>query len=129
MKAEEVVRPPKNVLGEDLDVCGCSPKTGYFRTGSCETGPQDRGSHVVCAEVTEAFLEFTRSKGNDLRSPAPEFNFPGLKPGDRWCLCAHRWKEALDAGVAPPIVLAATHQAALRHVSLEDLKSHALDLL
>ena len=119
----------KNVLGGELQICGKSPKTGYFRTGTCETGPQDQGSHVVCAQVTEAFLGFTRSMGNDLSSPAPESGFPGLKPGDRWCLCALRWKEALDAGVAPPVILEGTHESALRYVAIEDLKAHALDVI
>lgn len=121
------MKAPNNVLGETLQRCGDSPKTGYFRLGTCETGPQDRGSHVICAEVTAAFLSFTKSMGNDLSSPAPELEFPGLKPGDRWCLCALRWKEALDAGVAPPVILGATHESALRYVSLEDLKRHAQD--
>lgn len=118
---------PKNVLGERLQLCGDSPKTGYLRTGTCETGPQDQGSHVICAQVTEAFLEFTKGKGNDLSNPAPQLGFPGLKPGDRWCLCALRWKEALDAGLAPPVILEATHESALRYVSMEALKGHALD--
>jgi hypothetical protein len=117
----------KNVLGENLQVCSESPKTGYLRTGTCETGPQDQGSHVVCAQVTEAFLSFTKAMGNDLSTPAPQFGFPGLKPGDRWCLCALRWKEALEAGVAPPVILEATHEAALRYVSMDDLKRHALE--
>ena len=127
--SERDVRSAQNVLGEDLQVCGESPKTGYFRTGCCETGPQDRGSHVICASVTKEFLDYTLSKGNDLSSPAPEFGFPGLKPGDRWCLCAVRWKEAMEAGFAPPVILASTHESALRHVSLEDLKRHALDIV
>jgi len=117
----------KNVLGETLKGCNESPQTGYFRTGTCETGPQDQGSHVICAQVTEVFLGFTKSMGNDLSSPAPEFGFPGLEPGDRWCLCALRWKEALNAGVAPPVILEAIHESALRYASLEDLKRHALD--
>ena len=121
------MKTSKNVLGEKLKLCGDSTKTGYFRTGACETGPQDQGSHVICTQVTEAFLGFTKSMGNDLSSPAPEFGFPGLKPGDRWCLCALRWKEALNAGVAPPVILEATHESALRYASLEDLKRHALD--
>ncbi len=116
----------KNLLGQDLQTCSVAPQTGYFRTGSCETGPQDIGSHVVCAQVTERFLEFTKSMGNDLSSPIPGSGFPGLKPGDRWCLCALRWKEALEAGVAPPVILEATHEAVLRHVGIEDLKRHAL---
>jgi uncharacterized protein len=102
--------------------------TGFYRTGTCETGPMDAGTHVVCAQVTEEFLLFSRSRGNDLVTPAPEQGFPGLKPGDRWCLCATRWREALEAGVAPPLILAATHEAALKYVSLSDLKKHALDL-
>ncbi len=122
------MRPGKNVLGGRLEVCGESPKTGYFRTGCCETGPEDLGSHVICAQVTESFLEFTRRKGNDLSSPSRISGFPGLKPGDRWCLCADRWKEALDAGVAPPVILAATHEAVLRYVTIEDLTRHALDI-
>ena len=116
----------KNVLGQDLQLCSLAPMTGYLRTGTCQTGPQDLGSHVVCAQVTERFLEFTKSKGNNLSSPVPAADFPGLKPGDRWCLCALRWKEALEAGVAPPVILEATHEGVLRHVSLEDLKGHAL---
>lgn len=121
------MKSSKNVLGEKLERCGGDPVTGYFRTGACETGPRDRGSHVICARVTEAFLEFTRTMGNDLSSPIPEFGFPGLKPGDRWCLCALRWKEALEAGVAPPVILAATDATALCYVSLEDLTRHALE--
>lgn len=112
----------KNVLGEPLQVCGKDPMTGFTRTGTCETGPQDFGSHVVCAEVTAEFLEFTKGRGNDLGSPNPNFGFPGLKPGDRWCLCALRWKEAYDAGVAPPVILECTHEKALEYVSLEMLK-------
>jgi uncharacterized protein len=102
--------------------------TGFYRTGTCETGPMDTGTQVICAQVTAEFLTFTRSLGNDLMTPAPEHRFPGLKPGDRWCLCATRWRETLEAGVAPPVVLAATHEAALRYVSLEDLKSHTLEV-
>lgn len=117
-----------NVLGEPLGVCCTAPMTGFYRTGSCETGPQDAGSHTVCARVTEDFLAFTRSNGNDLSSPVPAFGFPGLKPGDQWCLCVSRWEEARLAGVAPPVVLASTHQAALQVVTLDDLKAHALDL-
>jgi hypothetical protein len=115
----------KNVLGEPLQVCGKDPMTGFTRTGTCETGPQDFGSHVVCAEVTAEFLEFTKSRGNNLGSPNPNFGFPGLKPGDRWCLCALRWKEAYDAGVAPPVFLECTHEKALEYVSLEMLREKA----
>ena len=118
----------KNVLGETIEVCCTSPMTGFFRNGTCETGPRDIGTHVVCAEVTEEFLEFTRSRGNDLITPSPLYGFPGLKPGDRWCLCISRWKEASDAGVTPPVILSATHGAALKQVSPEDLKKRALDL-
>ena len=116
----------KNVLGKDLRLCSEAPKTGYFRTGTCETGPQDLGSHVVCAQVTQRFLDFTKSRGNDLSSPIAGSGFPGLTAGDRWCLCALRWKEALEAGVAPPVILEATHESVLRYVSIEDLKRYAL---
>lgn len=118
----------KNVLGKNLKTCCTSPMTGFYRNGACETGPADIGTHVVCAEVTKDFLEFTRSRGNDLMSPAPHHGFPGLKPGDRWCLCVSRWKEALDAGLAPPVTLPATHEATLKYVSLEDLKKHAVTI-
>jgi uncharacterized protein (DUF2237 family) len=104
------------------------PVTGYYRDGDCATGPDDVGRHVVCAVVTAEFLTFSRERGNDLITPRPQLQFPGLKPGDRWCLCAARWKEALDAGVAPRVALMATHQKALQTVSLEDLKRHAIDL-
>ena len=119
--------PQKNLLGLPLVPCSMQPRTGFFRTGCCETGPEDRGAHVVCVVTTEAFLTFSRQRGNDLSTPHPEHGFPGLRPGDRWCLCASRWKEALDAGVAPPVVLASTHEAALRHVTREQLLEHAVD--
>ncbi len=118
----------KNVLGKTLETCSTSPMTGFFRNGCCETGSQDVGTHVVCAQVTEEFLTYTQQQGNDLSTPMPMFDFPGLKPGDRWCLCVSRWKEALDSGVAPPIVLAATHEAALKVVALEVLQEHAIEL-
>lgn len=118
----------KNVLGEDLKTCCTSPMTGFYRDGKCSTGAGDIGVHIVCAQVTEEFLTFTKLRGNDLSTPVPEFNFPGLKPGDRWCLCASRWKEALDAGVAPPVVLSATHASAIEYVSFNELKQNALDL-
>ena len=102
--------------------------TGFTRFGKCETGPQDIGRHVICAQVTADFLAFSQSRGNDLVTPRPEFDFPGLRPGDRWCLCAARWREALEAGMAPRVLLAATHEAALEVVSLEQLKRYALDL-
>jgi hypothetical protein len=119
----------RNVFGEPLAVCCMAPMTGFYRTGCCETGPEDLGAHVVCVETTAAFLEFSKARGNDLSTPMPEFGFPGLKPGDRWCLCAARWQEALEAGAAPRVVLSATHEAALEHVALADLKRHALDLV
>lgn len=118
----------RNVLGEPLETCSADPVTGFFRDGCCNTGPADRGMHVVCVLVTREFLEFSRRQGNDLVTPRPEFGFPGLRPGDRWCLCAERWREALDSGVAPRVILRATHEAALTCVSIEDLKRHALDL-
>ena len=120
--------PARNVLGEALITCSTDPLTGFYRDGCCHIGPEDRGSHVVCAQVTEAFLAFSLSRGNDLITPRPEFGFPGLRDGDRWCLCATRWAEAFAAGVAPPVVLQATHEAVLRHVTLADLKRLALDV-
>jgi uncharacterized protein len=117
-----------NVLGGRLEPCSTAPRTGFYRDGCCNTGPEDLGLHVVCARMTAPFLEFSKAQGNDLSTPHPDFGFPGLKPGDRWCLCAGRWREALDAGVAPPVVLSATHEEALAVVSLEDLKRHAIDL-
>lgn len=115
-----------NVLGGPLQTCSLDPRTGFTRTGCCETGPQDTGSHTVCAEVTAAFLDYSRGQGNDLSTPRPEYGFAGLKPGDRWCLCASRWQEALGAGCAPSVVLGACHEAALRHCRLTDLQSHAV---
>jgi hypothetical protein len=116
----------KNILGEKLETCSTEPMTGFFRDGCCKTGANDVGSHTVCVEVTEEFLKFSVSRGNDLVTPRPEFDFPGLKPGDSWCVCVMRWREALEAGVAPPVNLKATHSAALNYVSLEDLQNHAL---
>lgn len=116
-----------NVLGEPLKPCSTAPMTGFFRDGCCNTGPEDRGLHVVCAVMTKEFLDFSRSRGNDLSTPAPQFGFSGLTPGDRWCLCAARWREALEAGAAPQVVLAATHRVALQVVGLADLKQHAAD--
>lgn len=116
----------QNVLGTELQTCCTSPMTGFFRTGVCVTGSQDRGTHVICAELTAEFLTYTKSQGNDLSTPVPGSSFPGLKPGDKWCLCATRWKEALEAGVAPPVDLAATHNTALKFVSLADLQQHAI---
>jgi len=120
--------PELNVFGEPLAPCSSSPLTGFYRNGYCSTGPDDAGRHVVCAVMTDEFLAFSKSVGNDLSTPRPEFAFPGLKAGDRWCLVALRWAEALAAGMAPRVVLAATHQGALRYVRLEDLKRHAVDL-
>lgn len=117
-----------NVLGEPLQSCCTDPMTGFYRSGSCETGPQDFGAHVVCAEVNAEFLAFSKSRGNDLSTPQPDFGFPGLKPGDRWCLCAARWVEAMEAGMAPPVKLTATHERVLEFISFEVLKQHALDL-
>jgi len=114
----------KNVLGTPLEICCTSPMTGFYRDGKCETGAQDLGTHVVCAKITEEFLTFTKSRGNDLSTPV--FSFLGLKQGDRWCLCVSRWQEALDAGVAPPIILASTNEATLKSVSLEVLKEYAI---
>ncbi|MBW4594724.1 MAG: DUF2237 domain-containing protein [Brasilonema angustatum HA4187-MV1] len=115
-----------NVLGTKLELCCSSPVTGYYRDGFCNTGGMDFGLHVVCAQMTTEFLEFTKSRGNDLSTPVPEYQFPGLKEGDRWCLCAGRWQEAVEAGVAPPVILSATHARALEAVSVDDLKKHAL---
>ena len=117
-----------NVLGGRLEPCSVEPRTGFYRDGCCNTGPEDLGLHVVCARMTARFLEFSSAQGNDLSTPQPEVGFPGLKPGDRWCLCAGRWREALDAGIAPPVVLTATHEEALAVVPLEELKRHAVDL-
>jgi len=118
-----------NVLGEPLVPCSNEPLTGFFRDGCCNTSPEDFGLHAVCVRVTADFLEFSRSRGNDLITPHPEFGFPGLKPGDQWCLCAARWQEAHEAGVAPRVLLQATHAAALRVVKLKDLKAYAIDLV
>jgi uncharacterized protein (DUF2237 family) len=114
-----------NVLGGELATCCTEPMTGFYRTGCCDTGAEDIGVHVVCAQVTEEFLEFSRNEGNDLSTPQP--GFPGLVPGDCWCLCASRWKEALAAGVAPPVRLEATHVHALEWIDLDDLRRHAVD--
>lgn len=118
-----------NVLGEPLVPCSDDPLTGFFRDGCCNTSRDDLGQHVVCVRVTADFLDFSASRGNDLSTPNPEFGFSGLKPGDQWCLCAARWREAMEAGVAPRVVLQATHAAALRTVKLKDLKQFAIDLV
>ena len=121
-------RPSRNVLGGQLDSCSLAPMTGFFRNGCCDTSKEDVGSHTVCAVMTAEFLAFSKESGNDLSTPMPEFGFQGLKPGDRWCLCAPRWQEALDAGAAPHVVLRATEQTALRYCELADLKRFAVDL-
>lgn len=119
---------PRNVLGEPLQSCSLEPLTGFYRDGCCRSGEEDFGSHTVCVEVTAAFLEFSKGQGNDLSTPRPEFGFEGLKPGDRWCLCASRFQDALDAGTAPHVVVAATDARALEDVALDDLKKHSIDL-
>jgi uncharacterized protein (DUF2237 family) len=120
--------PSVNVFGEEISSCSDRPKTGFFRDGCCNTSDDDTGSHTVCIEVTKDFLEFSRFRGNDLSTPRPEFQFPGLKPGDRWCLCAARWLEAQKQGMAPRVVLRGTHERALEVVSLDLLKKFAVDL-
>ena len=122
------IEPERNVLGEPLQPCSSDPLTGFFRNGYCTTGPDDVGRHVVCAEMSAEFLAFSKSRGNDLSTPRPEMAFPGLNPGDRWCLVAERWVEALAAGMAPRVALMSTHQGALKHVDLATLKRYALDL-
>lgn len=117
----------KNVLGTELQVCSRSPLTGFYRDGCCNTGKGDIGLHTVCAKVTDEFLEFSKSRGNDLMSPNVLFDFPGLNADDRWCLCVERWKEALEAGVAPPVVLESTHISVLEFVDLEQLQQHAVE--
>ena len=117
----------KNVLGGELIPCSLDPVTGFFRNGCCETGPHDLGLHTVCAVMTAEFLAYSKMVGNDLSTPMPEYGFAGLKPGDRWCLCAPRWKEALDAGAAPQVVLEATHEETLAIVTLGVLKDHAVE--
>lgn len=118
--------PARNVLGGELKTCSKKPLTGFFRNGCCDTGPQDGGVHTVCARVTQEFLDFSVAQGNDLVTPVPAFDFPGLKPGDCWCVCAARWKEAYDAGVAPPVKLDATHEGTLRFATLAELTENAL---
>ena len=117
---------PTNILGGPLRLCCSDPMTGFYRDGYCRTGADDQGLHTVCAEMTAGLLEFSRSRGNDLSTPRPEFAFPGLRPGDRWCLCVQRWAEALEAGCAPPVVLEACHVSALEFVDLDDLLGHAV---
>lgn len=121
------MRRPKNVLGTELQTCSVDPMTGYYRDGCCQTGPEDLGMHIVCAEMNEEFLEFSKQRGNDLSTPNEAWGFPGLKPGNRWCLCVLRWKEALEANMAPRVVLGATHMSVLEFVDLEDLQRHAVE--
>jgi hypothetical protein len=117
----------KNVLGTDLKPCSLDPLTGFYRDGCCNTGPDDHGLHLVCTRVTADFLTFSREHGNDLSTPRPEYGFLGLKPGDQWCVCVLRWKEALEAGAAAPVVLESTHISTLEFVTLDQLRDHALD--
>ncbi|HRK22766.1 MAG TPA: DUF2237 domain-containing protein [Fimbriimonadaceae bacterium] len=118
----------RNVLGTELIPCSFEPMTGFYRNGCCDTGPEDRGVHTVCIVATASFLAFSKDAGNDLSTPVPEWNFPGVQPGDCWCLCASRWQEAFEAGMAPPVVLEATHEFSLEFVSLSDLEAHAYSL-
>lgn len=128
MKQDMEISQQKNVLGEPLELCSTDPLTGFTRSGCCETGPEDQGSHTVCIQATQEFLEFSRFRGNDLSTPIPQFGFPGLKPGDRWCLCAARWQEAYEFDMAPRVYLRSTNIKALVFVDLEDLKKFAIDL-
>lgn len=128
MKPEEFGGVQRNVLGGPLGSCSTKPLTGFFRDGCCNTGDDDFGSHTICVVLTDAFLEFSKARGNDLSTPRPEFDFPGLHAGDRWCLCAARWQEALQAGKAPRVVLNSCNESSLDIVSLDDLKHHAIDL-
>ena len=121
-------RPSRNVLGGVLENCSLKPMTGFFRNGCCDTGAEDVGSHTVCVVMTAEFLAFSKTRGNDLSTPMPEYGFPGLVPGDRWCLCAPRWQEALEAESAPRVVLRATHEGALDYCALAELKRYAIDL-
>ena len=125
MKPDDTGGSQRNVLGGLLGACSERPMTGFFRDGCCNTSDEDVGSHTVCVVMTAEFLAFSKARGNDLSTPRPEFGFPGLQPGDRWCLCASRWKEAFDADVAPQVVLEATHAVTLHVMSLADLKRHA----
>lgn len=128
MSIDEQLDEQRNVFGEVLETCSDRPLTGFYRTGCCHSGPDDFGLHTVCVLVTDEFLEFSSARGNDLSTPLPEFGFPGLSAGDRWCLCAARWKEAMDAGMAPRVILRATHEATLEVVTIADLKRYAIDL-
>ena len=123
---QHVKQMPLNVLGTEMEECSRDPLTGFYRTGCCETGPEDHGHHLVCIEATVDFLVFSKERGNDLSTPLPQFGFEGIQPGDRWCLCAERWQEAFEAGAAPPVHLEATHLLALEFIDLADLKAHAV---
>ena len=125
MASSTATSAPLNVLGKPLQVCGCSPITGWYRNGTCQTDPSDLGQHSICCVMTEAFLRYSKAQGNDLSTPVPAFQFPGLKPGDHWCVCAPRWKQAYDDGMAPLVSLEATENTALSVVSLDQLKEHA----
>jgi hypothetical protein len=129
MSLQEEPEQQRNVFGESIETCSIRPMTGFYRSGCCHTGEDDAGMHTICILVTAEFLAFSKMRGNDLSTPMPEFGFPGLQPGDRWCLCAERWKEALEAGMAPRVVLQATHENTLEVVSIEDLKRYAIDLV
>jgi uncharacterized protein (DUF2237 family) len=118
--------PIRNVIGQPLQECGCQPLTGWFRDGSCRTDPADLGRHTVCCQITEAFLAYSRAQGNDLSTPAPAYGFPGLRPGDRWCVCARRWLEAYEDGLAPPVILEACEISTLEVIPLEVLQDSAL---
>lgn len=118
----------KNVLGGPLQTCGTKPMTGFYRNGCCDTGPDDLGLHTVCTQVTAEFLAFSQADGNDLSTPNPFYGFPGLRPGDRWCVCVTRWKTAMEAGMAAPVILEATHMSVLEFVDLADLQKHAVPL-
>jgi uncharacterized protein (DUF2237 family) len=129
MSLLEEMEAQRNVFGEIVETCSTRPLTGFYRTGCCHTGTDDVGLHTICVEMTAEFLAYSKMRGNDLSTPMPEFGFPGLQPGDRWCLCAERWSEALQAGMAPRVILRATHENTLEVVSIEDLKRYAIDLL
>ena len=128
MAGIEAKKRQKNVLGQPLETCGQDPMTGFYRDGCCNTGTDDMGLHTICCVVNEQFLETSARLGNNLSTPMPQYGFPGLKPGDRWCLCAARWREALEAGSAPRVILAATHEDTLEVVELKNLKRYAIDL-
>lgn len=119
------MKEAKNIFGEPIIPCSTDPMTGFYRDGCCNTDESDHGTHTVCAVMTAAFLDYTKSRGNDLSTPLPHYQFPGLKPGDKWCLCVNRWKEALEAGVAPKVIPEATHEKSLAFVTMDDLVSHA----